>query len=127
MTRPTRLNHPSAVATTLLLVIALLPAFHAAENITYSFTSFNDSVEGRFENLGNANINKEALQLTPDTRKDVDLLVNKSGRILLREPFKLWDWQQTNNTKRVASFNTAFTINVAPESNVATGEGLTFL
>ncbi|CAL9062409.1 unnamed protein product [Musa banksii] len=127
MRRPTRLNHPSAVATTLLLVIALLPAFHAAENITYSFTSFNDSVEGRFKSLGNATINKEALQLTPDSRKDEALLVNKSGRILLREPIKLWDWQQTNNTKRVASFNTAFTINVVPESNVATGEGLTFL
>ncbi|RWW64478.1 hypothetical protein BHE74_00028281 [Ensete ventricosum] len=127
MRRRTRFNHPSAVATTLLLVIVILPAFHAAENISYSFTSFNDSVKSSFAFRGDATIYQGALQLTPDSRNGDNLLINKSGRILLPDSIKLWDWQKSNNTKRVASFNTAFTINVFHDNGTVPGEGLTFL
>ncbi|KAG1358980.1 putative L-type lectin-domain containing receptor kinase S.5 [Cocos nucifera] len=144
---PTLRRLASAAATLLLLLLLLhLPTTilsqvvntTATTNLTFSFPSFDKSEQ--FSNLtvvGDANINQGALQLTPDTQNSVEYLVNKSGRVLLNRPVILWQDHpapSTNSTttadaagKRVASFNTTFSVNVYRVHNATPGEGFAFI
>ncbi|XP_052197156.1 probable L-type lectin-domain containing receptor kinase S.5 [Diospyros lotus] len=75
------------------------------------------------------NINNGALQITLDSAGDVDL-TNQSGRILLKNRFKLWQGSGGPNitcADRVASFNTSFLINIYRINNATPGEGLAFV
>ncbi|KAI3426630.1 Protein kinase domain-containing protein, partial [Psidium guajava] len=76
-----------------------------------------------FAVLGSATINNGALQVTPDSAGNYPL-VNKSGRILLKDSFKLHD-----KGARVASFNTSFFININNHSGSTSdhGEGMAFV
>ncbi|XP_010932159.1 probable L-type lectin-domain containing receptor kinase S.5 [Elaeis guineensis] len=136
---------PSGAAALLLLLhlpaITLSQVGNATTNSTYltfSFPSFDTSEE--FTNLtivGDAGISQGALQLTPDTLNSVKYLVNKSGRVLLRQPLTLWQdrpAQSTNSTttgdaagRHVASFNTNFSVNVYRIDNAHPGEGFAFI
>ncbi|XP_062192137.1 probable L-type lectin-domain containing receptor kinase S.5 [Phragmites australis] len=108
---------------------------------SYSYASFqaDDSRDKDLIRLKDATINGGALQLTPDSRNVPSFLVNKSGSVLLRQPFTLWrlddDAAGRNGTgnstgqaqrARVVSFNSSFSINVFYDTE-RPGEGLTFL
>uniref|UniRef100_A0A5B6ZVE4 Putative clade XVI lectin receptor kinase n=1 Tax=Davidia involucrata TaxID=16924 RepID=A0A5B6ZVE4_DAVIN len=86
-----------------------------------------------FEVKSPATISNGALQVTPDSINDKFSLYNKSGRVLLDRPFKLWDGDTDINSsstkrKRVASFNTSFLINVHRlNPTEIPGEGLAFV
>jgi Legume lectin domain/Protein tyrosine and serine/threonine kinase len=67
-----------------------------------------------------------ALQLTPDTLNNADYLATKSGRIFLSQKFTLWE-NTANSTTRVASFSTAFDINIYRTNSSLPGEGFAFL
>lgn len=75
-----------------------------------------------------ATISNGALQVTPDSASNDFNMKNNSGRVLLKEKFKLWDNDDinSNDSRRVASFNSSFLINIFPLNNSA-GEGLAFL
>ncbi|KAK1314083.1 putative L-type lectin-domain containing receptor kinase S.5 [Acorus calamus] len=95
---------------------------------TYNFISFDRDASARnFTVLGDAGgLNGGALQITPDTINQVSYLINKSGRVMLSHPFKLY--HPINNTHNlVASFNTTFDINIFRPKNTLPGEGLAFL
>lgn len=76
-----------------------------------------------FEIKQPAQISNLALQITPDTASTAYKMFNNSGRILLKQPFKLWD----DAFSRVASFNTSFLVNIFRPLNDTPGEGLAFL
>ncbi|KAK3003126.1 hypothetical protein RJ639_019124 [Escallonia herrerae] len=69
-----------------------------------------------------ATISNNALQITPDTVNDmVFSLQNRSGRVMLPKPFKLWDGQT------VGSFNASFLMNIYRPGNATAGEGIAFV
>ncbi|KAL2554193.1 putative L-type lectin-domain containing receptor kinase S.5 [Forsythia ovata] len=75
-----------------------------------------------------ATISGDALQVTPDSISANFILTNNSGRILLKQLFKLWDGDiASSKDNLVASFNTSFLINVERIQNETPGEGLAFL
>ncbi|KAK1439269.1 hypothetical protein QVD17_05085 [Tagetes erecta] len=108
--------------TTTTTTFAKLITFHKP------YHTFNKSLEDQanselaFEN--EAKVSQDALQVTPDTGNNnaVFDLRNRSGRVMFRKPFKLWQ----NNNDIVASFNTSFLVNIFP-INGTPGEGLAFL
>ncbi|KAK6793374.1 hypothetical protein RDI58_006827 [Solanum bulbocastanum] len=71
-----------------------------------------------------AQISNQALQITPDTASSAYQMFNNSGRILLKQPFKLW---VDNDISRTASFNTSFLVNIFRPDNNTPAEGLAFL
>lgn len=71
-----------------------------------------------------AQISNQALQITPDTASSAYQMFNNSGRILLKQPFKLW---VDNDISRTASFNTSFLVNIYRPDNQTPAEGLAFL
>ncbi|KAK3410624.1 hypothetical protein EUGRSUZ_J02577 [Eucalyptus grandis] len=83
---------------------------------------FDESDHDVFEVLKPASINNGALQVTPDSGGEFDLS-KKSGRIMLKESFKLHD-----KGARVASFNTSFFINIQNHFSTSShGEGMAFV
>ncbi|KAL3720691.1 hypothetical protein ACJRO7_005496 [Eucalyptus globulus] len=83
---------------------------------------FDKSDHDVFEVLGSGGINNGALQVTPDSGGDFDLS-KKSGRIMLKESFKIHD-----KVARVASFNTTFFINIQNRISTSShGEGMAFV
>ncbi|XP_062196219.1 probable L-type lectin-domain containing receptor kinase S.5 [Phragmites australis] len=117
---------------------------------SYSYASFqpgNSREAKELEVLKDALINRGALQLTPDTGNipsSRQILSNKSGSVLLRQPFTLWRLDDdgeaasgrngTGNSTagqvqraRIVSFNSTFSMNVYYDSARRPGEGLTFL
>ncbi|XP_010681113.2 probable L-type lectin-domain containing receptor kinase S.5 [Beta vulgaris subsp. vulgaris] len=75
-------------------------------------------------------ISNDALQITPDSAGNFSL-TNRSGRILFRQPFRLWESLGHNRT-RVASFNTTFLINIyrlndTDGTPITPGDGLAFI
>ncbi|KAI6671646.1 hypothetical protein NL676_006531 [Syzygium grande] len=84
---------------------------------------FDESNLDEFEVLKPASINNGALQVTPDSGGNYNLY-NKSGRIMLKDSFKLHD-----KGARVASFNTSFFINIQNLSSSTSdhGEGMAFV
>nr|XP_016473671.1 PREDICTED: probable L-type lectin-domain containing receptor kinase S.5 [Nicotiana tabacum] len=91
------------------------------------YPSFDETFFNIFEVEKPATISNGALQVTPDSASDDFELNNNSGRILLKQPFKLWDGDITNNKSRVASFNSSFLVNIYRPKNETAAEGLAFL
>ncbi|KAK1361890.1 Clade XVI lectin receptor kinase [Heracleum sosnowskyi] len=82
--------------------------------------------------LVNATISQNAIQLTPDTSGSGSLVIrqNRSGRALLPRKFKLWDGDLKSvnkTTKRIASFNSSFQINIYRPGDDPAAEGLAFV
>ncbi|KAG2585000.1 probable L-type lectin-domain containing receptor kinase S.5 [Panicum virgatum] len=107
-------------------------------NVTgFSFSGFVSANRGaNVTVLGDANINQGALQITPDSLNDAaTFLTHKSGRVLYTTPFRLWqreghggaDNATAGGGKRVASFSTAFTINIFRPNGTEPAEGLAFV
>ncbi|KVI03029.1 probable L-type lectin-domain containing receptor kinase S.5 [Cynara cardunculus var. scolymus] len=123
---------PPATITTIVLFLFFCTAVAKLETYSHSYPSFNKSLKEKanselvFEN--NATIEKDALQVTPDTGNTAVFgLQNQSGRIMFRKRFKLWDGGDGDINSTVASFTTYFLVNMYPVNNGTTGEGLAFL
>lgn len=86
---------------------------------------FDHTYNPIFEIKHPAQISNQALQVTPDTASSAYQMFNNSGRILLKQPFKLWD--SDDDFSRVASFNTSFLVNIYRPKNETPAEGLAFL
>ncbi|KAA8532111.1 hypothetical protein F0562_006747 [Nyssa sinensis] len=100
------------------------------KTIHHEYSSFNDSAYffSIFEVEGSAEISNGAFQVTPESASNAFDFYNKSGRVLLPQPFKLWDGDINSNSNRVASFNTSFLVNLFRLGSSETpGEGLTFV
>ncbi|CAO2211475.1 unnamed protein product [Urochloa humidicola] len=132
---------------------------------TYNYTSFQDGngngnsrAQAELAFSREARIYQGALQVTPDTGNAgsyLDIMVNKSGSVLLTRRFTLWRRLDDRNKRlpaaavppprgngtaaaagngtgpplvQVVSFNTTFSINVfhLPDSSPLPGEGLAF-
>lgn len=120
----------------LLLLLLLLATAHSQSNTTnfsYSFPSFDSNDNSSVLVLRDSNINLAAVQLTPDTINYREYFANKSGRVFIKKPFKLWghlagsNVSSTATTKHVASFNTSFSINIVRANGSVPGEGFAFL
>lgn len=114
--------HTATVVLLSLLTISI--AQNHGEDLK-SFGPFNTSYFDFFSVSGDAGINNQALQITPDTLNDDFSLVNRSGRIMYEKSYKLWEGD-TNSTT-IASFQTSFSINIYRPKNQTAGEGLAFL
>ncbi|KAL0381582.1 UNVERIFIED_CONTAM: Bark agglutinin I polypeptide B [Sesamum angustifolium] len=118
----------------ILVAISFLHSFPAVvesanlKTFSVEYSSFNQSHYEIFEVITPALINNGALQLSPDTynsEQDMFMTYN-SARILLKQPFRLWDDHASEH--KVASFNTSFLFNVYKIRNDnTTGEGFAFL
>ncbi|GFS39430.1 hypothetical protein Acr_00g0062920 [Actinidia rufa] len=120
------------------IVVLLCFTVFSAQNLT-TFTGtygpFDKTIYSEFEFVGAASVSNDALQLTPDSGsgnqllKPLGMLQNQSGRVMLKQPFKLWDYEINHNydNGRVASFNSSFLINVYALNNITVGEGLAFV
>nr|ADB85269.1 putative lectin-like protein kinase [Phyllostachys edulis] len=101
---------------------------------TFSFSGFYPEFSGvNVTVLGDANIYKGALQITPDSLNDASYyLTNKSGRVLYSSSFRLWHqdngkYGNATGGKKVASFSTVFTINVFRPPGTEPAEGFAFV
>lgn len=109
---------------TLLLLAAMTPL---SESETVSFEGFNSTVHDYFSFGHEANINLNALQVTPETTNPEYNLQNKSGRVVFKERYSVWTESPTLG-KISASFNTSFVLNIQPvRANESGGEGLAFI
>ncbi|RRT32857.1 hypothetical protein B296_00050070 [Ensete ventricosum] len=126
---------PTFAVSLLFLLLLYLPTTHSLSSgsVPVFFPSFTNVVNGTdVVLLKDAGVGQGALQITPDTINDIGYLANKSGRVLLPRPFKLWeDVPATNGTnaitRYVASFNTTFTINIYRPNGTTPGEGFAFV
>uniref|UniRef100_A0A0E0LWU7 non-specific serine/threonine protein kinase n=1 Tax=Oryza punctata TaxID=4537 RepID=A0A0E0LWU7_ORYPU len=126
---------PRHVVFLLLASCLLLLLTAAAQPLpvkSYSYASFyrEDPSVSALLFRGAAGINNGALQVTPDSRNLNNFLSNKSGSILLPEPFTLWrrlDGAGNGSSTRVVSFNSTFSMNVYYDNESRPGEGLTFV
>nr|XP_016437130.1 PREDICTED: probable L-type lectin-domain containing receptor kinase S.5 [Nicotiana tabacum] len=84
---------------------------------------FDETYHDIFQVIPPATISNQSLQVTSDFVRVYGSLLNNAGRILLKQSFKLWD----DSTKRVASFNSSFLVNIYRVENETAAEGLTFL
>ncbi|CAO2827495.1 unnamed protein product [Amaranthus hypochondriacus] len=126
---------PSSISMSVLLTFFFFFFFphssSAFKNTSYTFGfPFNSTYYQTFIVEPPATISNDALQVTPDSAGNFSL-TNRSGRILFRQPFTLWEPLGPNRT-RVASFNTSFIINIYRINNtdgtpVTAGEGLAFI
>ncbi|PSS36608.1 Legume lectin, beta chain, Mn/Ca-binding site protein, partial [Actinidia chinensis var. chinensis] len=123
------------------IVVLLCFTVFSAQNLT-TFTGtygpFNQTIYSEFEFVDEASVSNGALQLTPDTalgnrnkllNQPLGTLQDRSGRVMLKQPFKLWDYEINHNydNGRVASFNSSFLINAYAFDNITAGEGLAFV
>ncbi|KAF7095327.1 hypothetical protein CFC21_097522 [Triticum aestivum] len=102
----------------------------------FSFSNFHPEYRGKnLTVVGDADITKGALQITPDTGNEAaHFLTNKSGRVLYYAPVRLWRLEKGGGKgnasaggKKVASFRTVFTVNVFRPSGADPAEGFAFL
>ncbi|GAB2301985.1 hypothetical protein Dimus_036010 [Dionaea muscipula] len=114
----------------LLLLLLLLPATAAEPDqdlntATYTFgLPFNSSYNEIFAVQNPATISNDALQITPDSAGNFTLF-NRSGRVLFKQPFKLWN--NNGGGDIIASFNTSFLLNIYRINGSAAGEGMAFV
>ncbi|KAK1260083.1 putative L-type lectin-domain containing receptor kinase S.5 [Acorus gramineus] len=132
---------PSWIIHITLLSIILLshPPIQTAQTLnttTYTFGPFyRDSPDfDKFRFLGDAGgMSAGALQITQDSRNSAEYLVNKSGRVMFTERFRLYNPKKTRptttntSTMLVASFNTTFDINIYRTTGTVPGEGIAFI
>ncbi|KAL5980086.1 hypothetical protein ACLOJK_036553 [Asimina triloba] len=114
----------------LFILLLFLPPLSSAQTTTthqqlQTFTSFNASSFQTFSIEGDAMVNGGALQITPDTQNDDFVRVNRSGRVLLKQPFQLWQTNHPNSP--LASFNSSFLVNIYRPNNETAGEGIAFI
>ncbi|KAF7090678.1 hypothetical protein CFC21_093386 [Triticum aestivum] len=148
---PSRRGQRAATGLAVLLLLyaisacSLLPAARAqataftsirngSEFSTFSFPSFGNSLRqlpGNLTVLGNATVNGNALQITPDTRNDPEkFLINQTGRVMYPRAYVLWASNASNTSadgRRVASFSTVFKVNLFRATPSVKGEGFAFL
>nr|GMC48594.1 probable L-type lectin-domain containing receptor kinase S.5 [Ipomoea batatas] len=93
----------------------------AQKTITFQFSDFDDNKKPDNLHFLNAEIDSNAIQVTKDTagNRQVFDVINQSGRAFLDKPFRLWDGNKSENTSSVASFESYFRINVAPQNDTA--------
>ncbi|XP_071702252.1 probable L-type lectin-domain containing receptor kinase S.5 [Rutidosis leptorrhynchoides] len=128
---------PTTLSLLLLLILLFTTTSTATkfQTFTRSYHTFNKSLEQlanselKFEN--EAKVSQDALQVTPDSANDNSVfdLRNRSGRVMFKKKFKLWDTPPNNNNNQndvVASFNTSFLVNMFPKTELP-GEGLAFV
>ncbi|KAK9074834.1 hypothetical protein SSX86_003153 [Deinandra increscens subsp. villosa] len=116
---------------TAVIFLSFVSAVAKLQQFHRTFHTFNKTLEEQatselnFQNY--ALVNQNALQLTPDTANNnaVFDLRNRSGRVMFRQPFKLWEGDANSNDV-VASFSVSFLVNMFPV-NGTPGEGLAFL
>lgn len=117
----------------------------ALEIETYNYTSFDEGNSREQRELAfsrDARIYQGAIQVSPDTGNVgsyQDIMVNKSGNVLLQRRFTMWRRLDSGNGNgtgtgapprvQVVSFNSTFSINVfhLPDSSPRPGEGLAFV
>ncbi|KAK6241456.1 Protein kinase domain - like 10 [Theobroma cacao] len=109
-----------------LLQLSTATAASFKKKRVFSYDGFDDSHRSVLTllNRESSNIHGGALQLTPDTTNDdmIAIHYNKSGRIMYHKPFRLWLSDDT-----LASFSSAFVINIFRNKNWTAGHGLAFL
>ena len=113
----------------------------ALEVETYNYTSFQEGNSREQKELTfsrEARVYQGTIQVSPDTGNVgsyQDIMVNKSGSVLLQRRFTMWrrvdngSGSATAPRVQVVSFNSTFSINVfhLPDSSPRPGEGLTFV
>ena len=112
-----------------------LDRLDAGSVTTFSFSNFHPEYRGKnLTVIGDADITKGALQITPDTVNEAaHFLTNKSGRVLYYAQVRLWRREKGGKAnasaggKKVASFRTVFTVNVFRVSGTEPAEGFAFL
>ncbi|XP_062222212.1 probable L-type lectin-domain containing receptor kinase S.5 [Phragmites australis] len=149
MAGPSRGGHGAMTSLALLMllsfvVVCSLPAVRAQstiftstvagrESTTFSFPRFNKNLL-KLANLtfsSNSSVSSNALQITPDTGNNPErFLINQTGRVFFATPFVLWAANASNSTadgRYVASFSTAFKVNLYRVNKTMKGEGFAFL
>lgn len=117
---------------TAVIFLCFFSAVAKFETFNRSFPTFNDSKEAEANAELNfeyaSDISREALQITPtlDINSQVYSIENKTGRVMFRQRFRLWNGG-VNSNATVASFSTSFLVNMFPINNSVPGEGLAFL
>ncbi|KAK4384001.1 putative L-type lectin-domain containing receptor kinase S.5 [Sesamum angolense] len=119
----------AAVAIAFLCCFLAIAEGEKLKTFQREYGPFNETHYQFFEVEKPATISNDALQVTPDSASANFILTNLSGRVLLKQSFKLWaDDIGSNSTQpRVASFNTSFLINVFRPKSETPGEGLAFV
>ncbi|KAI8540950.1 hypothetical protein RHMOL_Rhmol08G0024700 [Rhododendron molle] len=126
-----------AIAVKLRIIITAVLLYFtavASQNLTIftaTYGPFNYSYRDIFDLENSATIFHGALRLTPNLAYQKGLLrvplENLSGRVMLKQPFKLWEQGYNKTPDRVASFNSSFLFSVYPLGrNTTPGEGLAF-
>lgn len=102
----------------LLSIICTIIALTKVNSFDFNFPTFQQSDISTNLLLSKfANIYKDAIQVTPDNRGEIE---NYSGRAFYIKPYTLW------NKKKIASFNTTFVLNISPQTSPG-GEGIAFI
>lgn len=102
----------------LLAIIFTIIALTKVNCFDFNFPTFKQSDRSTKLLLSEfANIYKNAIQVTPDNRGEIE---NYSGRAFYIKPYTLW------NKKKIASFDTTFVLNISPQTSPG-GEGIAFI
>ncbi|CAM8956327.1 unnamed protein product [Rhodiola kirilowii] len=109
------------IVVTLLHVVVFITA---VEIKSYHLGPFDATTSySTFEVVKPATISNDALQITPDSANEDFNLTHRSGRVLFKTPFKIW-----NDDGKVISFNISFLFNIyRPDNASQPGEGLAFI
>ncbi|PIN12032.1 Serine/threonine protein kinase [Handroanthus impetiginosus] len=113
-----------AVATILYCFLVIVESAKL-QTFAAEYGPFNETSYDIFEVIRPATISNGALQVTPDSASSDFEIGYRSGRILLKQRFKLWE--EHASQPQLASFNTSFLFNVYRLSNDTAVEGLAFI
>ncbi|KAF6160925.1 hypothetical protein GIB67_025460 [Kingdonia uniflora] len=120
----------SAGKLVIIFLLLFLTITTAKKPFKFDYESFNKTypAPGTLNFTGDAGFTRGALQITPDTSNDRETyLQNKSGRVLLKKRFKLWEGDANSTAGKIASFNTSFDVNIYRQENTTPGEGFAFI
>eukprot|EP00262_Sarcandra_glabra_P014679 TRINITY_DN433_c0_g1_i1.p1 TRINITY_DN433_c0_g1~~TRINITY_DN433_c0_g1_i1.p1 ORF type:complete len:720 (-),score=38.46 TRINITY_DN433_c0_g1_i1:107-2149(-) len=113
-------------------IFLVFPTINIAQTLpisSFSFGPFQSTDQSNFTLEQDASINNGALQITPDSINANFILQNKSGRVVLNTPFKLYEIKtksSSSSSQTIASFNSTFTVNIYRPTPVPAGEGIAF-
>ncbi|KAF6174242.1 hypothetical protein GIB67_033774 [Kingdonia uniflora] len=111
----------------IIFLLLFLTITTAKTPLGFEYRSFNATYPDTLRFTGNAAPGTGALQITPDTSSTLDRFQNKSGRVVYKTPFKLWEGDVNSTAGKIASFNTSFDVNIYRHVNTTPGEGLAFI